>query len=171
VTNPLEGSDHTTGTGWNTQRHSVNSHGKEQSTVSSTCAPLERRGTCVSFFGNGPNFVSNDWKKLSQFGHDVWKGWLVHAVTSFNTIMGQLSKMSQLKKKPSVECYAGKAIQIFWTWSAHHRGRKSVCNVDVVQICARFLVVLSIYAFNTGNKHNNNAHCKINNNVHYKFEY
>ena len=39
-------------------------------------------------------------KKLSQFGHNVWKGKLVKTVTaSFNTIMGKMTEMSQRKKE------------------------------------------------------------------------
>ena len=45
-------------------------------------------------------FFLNDRKKLSQFGHNVWKGRLVNTVmTSFNTIMGQMTKISQVKKR------------------------------------------------------------------------
>jgi len=51
------------------------------------------------FFTQRPNFLKNDRKKLSQFGHNVRKGRLVNTVTaSFNTIMGQMTEMFQRNK-------------------------------------------------------------------------
>ena len=57
-------------------------------------------------------FFLNDRNKWSQFG-DTWKGRLMKAITaSFNTVMGQMTEMSQWKNKPSwllraseVRCY------------------------------------------------------------------
>jgi len=44
------------------------------------------------------NLFLNDRKKSSQFGHNVVKGRVVNTVTSsFNTVMGQMSEMSQRK--------------------------------------------------------------------------
>ena len=50
-----------------------------------------------------PNFFWNDQTKLVQFSHNVWKDKLMNTVVaSFNTNMGQITKMYQWKKKPSV---------------------------------------------------------------------
>ena len=51
-------------------------------------------------FSQRPNFVWNNRKKLSQFGHNVQKGRLVNnTVTAiFNTITGQTTEMAQRKK-------------------------------------------------------------------------
>jgi len=55
-----------------------------------------------SFSGHRPKFFWNDRKNLSQFGDNVWKGWLVNTVVvSFNTIVKQMTKISHRKKKPS----------------------------------------------------------------------
>ena len=51
------------------------------------------------FFGHRLTSFLNDRKILSQFGHNVWKYRLVNAITaSFNTIIGQMTEMSQRKK-------------------------------------------------------------------------
>jgi len=52
----------------------------------------------VYFFCHRPNLCLNYQTNLSQFGHIVRKGRLVNIVVSFNTIIGQMTEMSQLKK-------------------------------------------------------------------------
>jgi len=50
--------------------------------------------------GSQTKIFFNDRKKLSWFGHDVWKYRLVNTVTgSFNNIVRQMIKMSQWKKQ------------------------------------------------------------------------
>ena len=59
---------------------------------------LVRLASCF-FFGHRPNFLFNNWKKLSQFGHDVRKYRPVNTVmASCNNIMGQMTEMSRRKK-------------------------------------------------------------------------
>jgi len=57
-----------------------------------------------SFSGHRPEFFLTGRKKLSQFGHNVWKGRLVNntVTASFNAIMRKLTEMSQRKKKLSL---------------------------------------------------------------------
>jgi len=57
----------------------------------------------LSFFNYRPNFFEMTKffcqnKKLSQFSHNVWEGRLVNTILAcFNTIKGQMTKMSQWK--------------------------------------------------------------------------
>ena len=52
-----------------------------------------------SFFGHWPMDFLNDQKKLGQFGHSVWKYRAMHIVmATVNSIMGQMTEMSQWKK-------------------------------------------------------------------------
>jgi len=51
------------------------------------------------FFSVIDRFFKNDRKKLGEFGYDVRKYRLVNSVTlSFNTIIGQITEMSQRQK-------------------------------------------------------------------------
>jgi len=52
--------------------------------------------TLIIFFGHRPIFFEMTEKNLSHLGHDVRKYRLVNPVTAcFNTIMGQMTEMSQ----------------------------------------------------------------------------
>jgi len=54
--------------------------------------------------GHRSKFFWNDWQKLSQFGHNVWKGRLVNTdMACINTVVGKMTKMSQRKTKPRLE--------------------------------------------------------------------
>jgi len=49
-------------------------------------------------------FFWNDWQKLSQFGHNVWKDRLVNTdMACIITVVGKMTKMSQRKTKPRLE--------------------------------------------------------------------
>jgi len=56
-----------------------------------------------SFSDDRPKFFWNDQKKLSQFGHNVWKGRLVNIViASFNAVMDTNDQNVSAKKRNQV---------------------------------------------------------------------